>query len=623
MDKVKLCLIGDSNLCQYAFPEKETTRAFLGVKEVHIVRTTVFTAFRNSFNEIADANCVVISALLNHVSDLERRWTDVQIDEEKANEITETLASTAKLINEYASEHPRSRVLVIPPIYRSAPKWLQDNMTLIMETFPNLLGPEVIYLNPFNVNDDELKSDGVHLRERTIQRLKEYVRENILVNLASQNNRKRQRTQEPNDDLDDLDENLTERQLLLRNSRILDTISAKLSKTDETMAKMDKRIDNNFSNYLIQSARTNERLDAMENKSRRNLLILRLVKLDTNGKLPDPIRERADYITSYISLEVNKMAPIYKQSAIIKSIFLIPTGGDRNYLQDLRLTCGSIEDAVEIRQRILKAKEAGNMVWNEVEVSNDPVKSTRVRISIMQAIARQINRVGDQEAVVTKFIDSPTLIIRNSGRVIKNLSYVDSILQYGEKLSPEDIEKGMKIAGRSYQGQMENNFLILRDTDKPPVIPTPRGTFIPPTRGTTPRGRGRGRGSWRGRTQMIQSTRTESGNQQNTTTWANIVTGANATPIMQPISQGQIQAQATSQQLNTNMNAGTNYYMVPQVQGQPQTQYIQQQGQQILAGQGIQQPSQQNNIQYIPQGNPTIQTPQQPQTSQRYSYTTG
>lgn len=144
MDTLRICLIGDSNLCQYAFPDKEAARAYLGVKEVYIIRTTVFGAFRASFNEIGNANCVVISALLNHVSDLERKWTDHNIDEEKAKEITEVLASTAKLINEYASDNPRTRVLVVPPIYRSAPKWLQDNMTLIKETFPNLLGSESI-----------------------------------------------------------------------------------------------------------------------------------------------------------------------------------------------------------------------------------------------------------------------------------------------------------------------------------------------------------------------------------------------------------------------------------------------------------------------------------------------
>lgn len=116
-----MCLIGDSNLCQYAFAEKEPARAFLGVKEVHIIRATVMAAFRSSFNEIGDSNCVVISALLNHVADLERKWSDVKIDAEKANEITEVLSLTANLINEYAADNPRTRVLVIPPIYRSSP----------------------------------------------------------------------------------------------------------------------------------------------------------------------------------------------------------------------------------------------------------------------------------------------------------------------------------------------------------------------------------------------------------------------------------------------------------------------------------------------------------------------
>lgn len=578
MERIKVCLIGDSNLCQYAFPEKETARAFLGAKEVHIVRATVFTAFRTAFNEVGDANCVVISALLNHVSDLERKWTDVIIDEEKANEITEMLSSTAKLINEFAKNNPRTRTLVIPPIYRASPKWLQDNMTLIKETFPNLLGAEVIYLNPFEINDDELKADGVHLKDRTIQRLKTYVKESISTNMGKEReNRKRQRTNEE-EWTNEIEDDMSDRQLLLRNSRILENIESKLFKTDQNIEELEKKLSNNINQNLVQNARLCERIDGMENRTRRNLVVIRLVKVDSNVKIPDIMRERADFILSFITLEINKLEVVEKPTVNIRSIFLIPAGGGNNYLQDLRLTCGSTEDAVEIRLRLLKAKERKIATWSEVEISNDPVKSTRVRIALLQAVARQINRSGDQEAVVTKYIDSPTLIIRSGGRIIKNISFVDTILQYGSKISPEDMEKAKKIAGRSYINQMESTFLILKESDNEVVIPIPSGTYIAPTRGT---GfiRGRGRGSWRGRGsqrgrpigQVVTNAPNNTGN-----SWASVVTGANREPIQQASMQNN--SMATAQLTYANLNQNVGYMMIPQSQSQ-ETTYAQQQQQ--------------------------------------------
>lgn len=73
MQRLCIGLIGDSNLRQYGFLEEETARACLGAKEVQIIEATVFTSFQNAFNELGNVNCLVISALMNHIADLERR----------------------------------------------------------------------------------------------------------------------------------------------------------------------------------------------------------------------------------------------------------------------------------------------------------------------------------------------------------------------------------------------------------------------------------------------------------------------------------------------------------------------------------------------------------------------
>lgn len=426
-------------------------------------------------------------------------------------------------------------------------------MNLIKETFPNLLGADVVYLNPFEINDEELKSDGVHLRDRALARLKSLVKENINLNMVgNRDNRKRPRTENAVQDGDEIEENLTDRQILLKNSRMLDNIGSKLFKTDEKIETLEAKVAHQINKSLIQTARMSERMDGLENRSRRNFVVLRLVKIDPAIKIPEAMREKADFLLSYITLEIGKISPIAKGTVGVKSIFLIPAGGGGGYIQDVRLLCSSNEDAVEIRQRLLKAKEDKVGTWTDVEISNDPVKATRVRISLMQAVTRQINKGGDQEAVVSKYLDSPTLIIRNSGRVIKNLSFVDTILQYGEKLSAEDLQKAAKIAGRSFPNQMECTFLILKDDETDVSIPTPCGVFIQPARGN---GRGRG-GDWRGRGNRRGRGTSYITSQPTATTWAGVVTGANATPITQP----QIQQLRQFQQQPMNGSQSRGYF---------------------------------------------------------------
>lgn len=221
------------------------------------------------------------------------------------------------------------------------------------------------------------------------------------------------------------------------------------SSRDSSMKDLKVR---NLVTQTICNVRNAERIDALENRTRRNLLVIRGLKSEPTTHAPTSIKEKANYIHALLSQEISKLGTINKQTPIIKSLFLIPNGGTANTFQDIRITCNSAEDSQEIKSRILQAKQLGQEKWSDVEVSNDPVIATRVRISLLQAISRQIIKDGNQEATVSKYLDSPTLPIRSGTRQIKNLSYVDAILQYGAKLSSEDIDKAMKIAGKSFIG---------------------------------------------------------------------------------------------------------------------------------------------------------------------------
>jgi len=127
----------------------------------------------------------------------------------------------------------------------------------------------------------------------------------------------------------------------------------------------------------------------------------------------------------------------------------------------------------------------------------------------MLAIAREL-RLKGHESNVSRHTDSPTICFRKDGRISKQLTFVDSILQHGSEISPEDVAKARRVAGTSFIGQMEQYFLVIKETGIMQSVPIPSGTFhrqgfdLQRTNGNGGRGRGmttrpsRGRGRGRG-----------------------------------------------------------------------------------------------------------------------------
>lgn len=74
-----------------------------------------------------------------------------------------------------------------------------------------------------------------------------------------------------------------------------------------------RKVGEKYGKQLITSARIHEQMDALENRSRRNFLVIRLIKIGTI------IRERAEYIMNVLTTELGKLKHINKASVVVKS----------------------------------------------------------------------------------------------------------------------------------------------------------------------------------------------------------------------------------------------------------------------------------------------------------------
>ena len=119
--------------------------------------------------------------------------------------------------------------------------------------------------------------------------------------------------------------------------------------------------------------------------------------------------------------------------------------------------------AFNFRAEATGARRRNEWPWAKTYVSNDPTKGTRVRIEILQQLAKAAQGTVEgrnAEIVVSKFDARPMLLFKHGGRIARRLAYGESLARFGRLVMPEAYDLARRIAGREYEGQMEVIFGI-------------------------------------------------------------------------------------------------------------------------------------------------------------------
>jgi hypothetical protein len=132
-----------------------------------------------------------------------------------------------------------------------------------------------------------------------------------------------------------------------------------------------------------------------------------------------------------------------------------------------------------------------------VFLSNSINVGTRVRIEILKSIAKKIS--NDKEfAFVASFISRPVLHIRQKNdrneKPTRSYTFIDAIKQFGNQLLKTDLHEAYAKAGKAFAGQLEQNFVVLKEKDSEEAQ-----TNFHKARMQRGRGGGRGGGSYSGR----------------------------------------------------------------------------------------------------------------------------
>ena len=119
----------------------------------------------------------------------------------------------------------------------------------------------------------------------------------------------------------------------------------------------------------------------------------------------------------------------------------------------------------------------------------------------MKAIAKKYSS-EKQDFHVAVFTSRPVLKVKEKGtdKSPMTFTFIDSVLRYGRGMVEADLGDAYRRAGKAFQGQLQQNFVVLRDRESyPEVVAEGASTLRKRQREKEARGQEQNRGSKGGR----------------------------------------------------------------------------------------------------------------------------
>ena len=459
-------LIGSSNVSR--FYKQESYREFY---QYQMLKCTTIDSFNALMTEIKEGkNNVVISVLENIIVDAA---DGAKTEEARAIRIKDAIKKAIGLIETTATRLPTSKFCVVSPLKRPAIAWFESNKAMIDDE----IRKNVATMKTFNVTRlicmcaslQAFEVDGVHLTEdsghifiESILKSAEEVFKAVEIN--------------PNE---------TESEA-----------ESEVKKEDPVDVKdLIPVLKARFEADNMMFARLREEIDSNANKSREDRVVV--TGITCKDPLPADNRQRIEKLKEIVAGVFEAIKPGFAGKILYAS-----QGRNNETLPMLEVKLDKIEHAVSIRKAFAEKRKKEKLTGclERIFISNSINVGTRVRIEILKAIAKRISNAHEL-AYVASFISRPVMHVRlrsdKNARPSKTFTFIDAVKQFGSRLKPEDLQESHAKAGKAFHGQLEQNFVVLKESDSEAAQTNFHKTRIQRGRGG---GGARGGGSDRGRT---------------------------------------------------------------------------------------------------------------------------
>jgi hypothetical protein len=226
--------------------------------------------------------------------------------------------------------------------------------------------------------------------------------------------------------------------------------------------QLDKGISDN-----LMFARTREELDATSKRAKEDRIVIN--GLSSPTPLPTDPRQRIEALKGIVVGVFEKIIPGFQGRIVYLSQGKQPLLAQ----QLIEVKLDKAENAIAIRKAFADRRKKKELAadLDSIFLSNCVNLATRIWEDILKAIARRLTNDKDL-AYVAGFTSRPMMHIRMAGapsantRPLRSFTFIDSVSRFGRQLSKEDLETAYGRAGRSFNGQLQQNFVVLNERDQ-------------------------------------------------------------------------------------------------------------------------------------------------------------
>ena len=183
-----------------------------------------------------------------------------------------------------------------------------------------------------------------------------------------------------------------------------------------------------------------------------------VVIIDNLKKLEGTANAEAKEVVQELCTLLGKDIGIVKAAYFLKMGKLPEVG--RHY--KIKALFVSTDEAIGFRAEASKARRETEVEpWVTSYISNDPTKSTRVRIEILKQIGARLSKEASLAGFtffVTRYDPKPVLVYKQGVKIIRRLGYLEAIRKFGHMLTSDHLKLARKIAGKQFEGRFFINF---------------------------------------------------------------------------------------------------------------------------------------------------------------------
>ena len=439
-------LIGSSNI--YRFYDIEKIPICKPYRMMNCTKMEIFLAKMDAL--VPDDKNIVISVVENFVCDAISGVTDDIV----ANGLCEkAIKDYLRVVHETAKRLPDTKFALAQPITRPGNAWYSEKFEDIdrfhTEGINSMGGQEnITKLAPLALMSQKFEYDGVHLTteygpiflQTTLEKAEDFFNAEFI-------------------DLEKMDtgEDATKgtKNKLLLTTQGKPELGERVTNLEMKLKKMDSDIETRRRCDSLVSARMREEIDAIANANKEDRLII--TGMNNKTPMPQSFQDRKKWVLDMVGEVIERI----EKGAKNKIVWANQGRRNEKEIPMAEVKMESREVARRIRLGFAEKKRAGED-FGKLFIANSVSLGTRVRIDIMKAFAKKYSN-EKQDFHVAAFSSRPVLQVREKGVEQKPMmfTFIDAVARYGRGMVEGDFEEAYRRAGRAFQGQLQQNFVVL------------------------------------------------------------------------------------------------------------------------------------------------------------------